>query len=105
LPIGLISDHWYIKYVRERVGNDVTIPRVLFSTHSPRDLLAVALPTRFVMKSSHGQGHIYLHIQGEPDRAALVRFAEEWLRYDNYEHRGQWCYKDIFRKLSTSRSI
>lgn len=83
------------RYVRARVGDVVTIPTVLLSSRAPENLLTAPLPTCFVMKSNHGQGHIHLHSGGEPDRSKLVTLAKEWLAWDNYERRHQWCYKNI----------
>jgi hypothetical protein len=94
----VLSDKLAVRdYVRARAGDAVAIPKVLFSTRSPELLLTVLLPRYFVMKSNHGQGHTYMRgrADAEVDRRGLAALAKKWLKQDNYERRGQWCYKGI----------
>ena len=94
----VLSDKLAVRdYVSARAGDAVAIPEVLFSTRSPDSLLTAQLPRCFVMKSNHGQGHTYMHgrVDVEVDRRRLAALAKKWLKYDNYERRGQWCYKGI----------
>ena len=91
-----LSDKLAVRsYVKDRVGNLVFIPRVLFQTRCADDLLTAPLPSCFALKSNHGQAHVYLHTGGETDRPLLVVLAKEWLAWDSYERREQWCFKDI----------
>lgn len=87
----VLSDKLAVRnYVRERVGDAVAIPKVLFLTRSPELLLTVPLPRYFVMKSNHGQGHTYLHgcddvevdrrrlaVLGKIDSSPFARRVEE----------------------------
>jgi hypothetical protein len=98
----VLSDKLAVRdYVRERAGDAVATPKVLFSTRSPELLLTVPLPRYFVMKSNHGQGHTYMHGRAdvEVDRRRLAALGKKWLKYDNYERRGQWCYKGIEKMI------
>lgn len=98
--LHVLSDKLAVRaWVRERVGDAVHIAAVHFATTVPEALLTAPLPPAFAMKSNHGQGHVHLHVAGEPDRRAMAASAAKWLAWDNYVRRRQWCYKDIPRTV------
>lgn len=82
-------------YVEARLGRDV-LPKLYHLTDDPSDIPFDALPDRFVVKPTHGQGWVRLVTdKAALDREGLVRQCHAWLKDSLYERTREWAYKAI----------
>jgi len=85
--------------IRERVGAEFLVP-LLGMWSKPDDIPWRSLPEQFVLKASHGSGHVALVRQAtDRDEAALTRQAQEWLRQDFFDQSREWGYGGVPRRI------
>jgi hypothetical protein len=70
---------------------DVAIPRVLWCGTDVRELAALDLPDRWVLKPNHRSAVVHLG-QGRPDVEHLRRTSAGWLTDRQYLSLGEWAY-------------
>ena len=75
-------------YVRDKVGDQHLVKLLWHGTRAER-IPFDALPLNFVIKASHGSGHV-LRIRGAADRDEVVRDASAWLVANYY-----WRYREF----------
>lgn len=76
-----LSDKYQVReYVRERVGEEV-LTRLIWSGIDPRRIPFDTLPERCIIKVNNGSGG-NIRVDGELDRAAVVRKLSDWLSKD-----------------------
>lgn len=95
----LFSDKWRVRqYVAERVGTDCLIPLLWHGT-DPEDIPFDLLPSRFVIKATHGcQYNIIVQDKGQLNRAETIAQLRKWLKvnYGTDVYLGaQWGYKNV----------
>lgn len=93
------------KYVAERVGEEYIVP-LLAHFSNVDDIDFEALPDSFVLKSSHGSGHVMIikdksRIDYEQTREVL----RYWLGMDFYRFSKERQYKDIPRQIVVENII
>ncbi len=95
----LFSDKWRVRrYVAEKAGPACLVP-LLWQGTRPEDIPFSDLPSRFVIKATHGCGYnILVEDKDRIDRPGVVRQLSEWLEV-NYATDVfpcvQWGYKHI----------
>lgn len=83
------------EYVRQQVGEHV-LPRLYWVTKSPADIPFDRLPTRFVVKATHGSGFNYLvPDKARVDWADVMAQCAFWLKRNYYSGNREWAYKHI----------
>lgn len=87
-------------YVRERLGGTEHLTQVYAVVSGPSQISGLDLPARYVMKPSHLSHAIRIVHDGAPaTRAELEALAASWLRRSLYVEMGEWCYRDIPRRV------
>ncbi|WP_160299882.1 ATP-grasp fold amidoligase family protein [Belnapia sp. F-4-1] len=87
------------RYVVDRVGNDVLVP-LLGIWSRAEDIEWEKLPSRFVLKGSHGWNmNLLVHDRTALDIPTAVSQANGWLRRNHYETAGEWAYRDLTPRL------
>jgi len=81
-------------YIEERLGS-VVLPRLYHVTEDPATIPWESLPSRYVVKATHGSGWIRLVEDGGADRAAITQACSQWLRRNFYPVHREWPYKNI----------
>jgi TupA-like ATPgrasp len=92
-------------YVREKIGEHV-LPRLYWATKTPADIPFDDLPSKFVVKATHGCGWNYL----VPDKTALnqedlIEKCESWLGRNYYYRSREWAYKHIEPRIIVEQFI
>lgn len=86
-------------YVQEKLGPGY-LPELYGVLDSPEGLLDLALPSRYVVKATHGSGMIAIVTADDPARrAAIVGRARRWLAYPYWRKNGEWGYRGIKPRL------
>ncbi len=86
-------------FVEERLGSGY-LPGLYGALDTPEELLALTLPTRYVVKATHGCGMTALVRSDDPaTRAAIVQQARGWLVDRYWRKNGEWGYRDIRPRL------
>ncbi|MBN9220433.1 MAG: hypothetical protein J0I79_20995 [Mesorhizobium sp.] len=78
-------------YIRDACP-EIAIPRTLWSGRDAGDIPADLLAGTVLVKTNHGCAMNMLVSHGEPDRAAIVRRANRWLRKRYGRRNGEWAY-------------
>jgi hypothetical protein len=94
-----ISDKRYVRgFVAEKVGNEYLVP-LLWEGEKPDEVPFDKLPSRFVIKTTHGCGYIMLvPDKALLDRAKTVMTLQKWLgqNFCTDKYLGlEWAYKHI----------
>jgi hypothetical protein len=85
--------------IRQRAGLEFVVP-VLGIWRDPAEIDWASLPSRFVLKPTHGSGMFAL-VRGPADRdpARLAAQARDWLADDYFDISLEWAYRDLPRRL------
>jgi hypothetical protein len=78
----LADKHAVRSWVNHRIGEEHLVP-LLWTGTDPTEIPFDALPSRFVIKSNHASGQVIV-VNGDCDRAAIVRKCQEWLKVNLY---------------------
>ncbi len=97
--LTLFSDKWRVReYVAERVGEQYLIP-LLWQGTNPEDIPFDALPSRFVIKATHGSRYnILVQDKSKLNRTSVIIQLKQWLKedYGSGVYLGvQWGYRNI----------
>lgn len=95
----LFSDKWRVRgYVADRVGEHYLIP-MLWQGSNPEDIPFDLLPSRFVIKATHGcEYNILVRDKSKLDRATAILQLKQWLKedYGSGVYLGvQWGYRNV----------
>jgi hypothetical protein len=86
-------------YVEEVLGPGY-LPELYGVLDSPEELLHLELPSRYVVKATHGSGMTALVTTDDPAaRAAIAERARRWLAYPYWRKNGEWGYRGITPRL------
>ncbi len=86
-------------YVARKVGAEFLIPLYGVWNHAA-DVPWDRLPSRFVLKASHGWNmNLLVHDWTTADRCSAMVQAEGWLRRSHYADAEEWGYRDILPRL------
>jgi hypothetical protein len=97
--LTLFSDKWRVReYVADRVGEQYLIP-LLWQGTDPEKIPFDALPSRFVIKATHGCGYnIIVRDKSQLDRVGSILQLKYWLLedYGSGIYLGvQWGYRNV----------
>jgi hypothetical protein len=95
----LISDKLRMRtYVAEKVGSEYLVP-LLWSDMDPTRIPWETLPSKFVIKASHGCGYnLIVRDKRQLEREPVRRQLNKWLHANYGETSGlgtEWCYRHI----------
>jgi hypothetical protein len=97
--MALFADKLRVRgYVKERLGDDQYLAKLLAVITSTEEIGRLSLPNRFVMKPNHGAQMVKIVtdatriLPGE-----LEGLAAKWLRTNYYDKTQEWAYKNIKR--------
>ena len=86
-------------WVEERLGPGY-LPELYAALDSPDELASLPLPSRYVVKATHGSGMTGVVLVDSPDaRAAVAAKARRWLAQPYWRKNGEWCYRGIVPRL------
>jgi hypothetical protein len=86
-------------YVETRLGPGY-LPELYGVLDSPDELHGLALPSRYVVKATHGSGMTALVTADDPaTRTAIAKRARKWLAYPYWRKNGEWGYRDVRPRL------
>lgn len=86
-------------YVEETLGEGY-LPELYAVLESPEGLLELDLPSRYVVKATHGSGMNAIVVVDDPaKRAAIAERARRWLAYPYWRKNGEWGYRGIKPRL------
>ena len=90
------SDKFAMRDYASRILGEDLAPEILFRTGDPRTIPFASLPSRFVVKATHGSGWQRIVTDRDAlDTRGLIAECERWLRSD-YSHKGdEWFYAEI----------
>jgi hypothetical protein len=92
-------------YVAQRLGPEI-LPKLYHVTQNPRDIPFDALPSKFVVKPTHGSGWVHLvRDKARLDRQALIAECEDWLGRSYYKLTREWQYKNVTPRLLVEEFI
>ena len=85
----------------------VRVPRTLWTGTDVRELVAVSLPERWVLKpnGSSGAVHFGKHRISRPEADALAEQTEYWLDAADVTHRREWIYSQARRVFLSEQCI
>ena len=93
------------EYVKTRVGEHV-LPRLYWVTKNPADIPFDRLPSRFVVKATHGCGFNYLVTdKARVDWADVMAHCALWLKSNYYSDNREWVYKHIDPRILVEEFI
>lgn len=104
--LTLMTDKYRVRdYVESRLGAAV-LPKLYHVTSNPDTIPFADLPTRFVVKPTHGSGWVYL----VPDRESLdtddlVATCRSWLAQDFYGIYRVWPYRNVKPRIIVEEFI
>lgn len=84
-------------YIEERLGSE-KLPRLYHVTQEPATIPWETLPSRYVIKGTHGSGWVKL-VTGSIDRVATERLCSEWLQQNYYWMHREWPYRNIVPRI------
>jgi hypothetical protein len=83
-------------FVRQRMGGDALLARLLGVASTTEELARIDLPQRFVMKGNHASGQVRIFDGSVPvDRDSIVNTITEWVRVDYAHDNLEWCYHGV----------
>jgi hypothetical protein len=86
-------------YVSERLGPGY-LPELYGVLDAPEGLLDLDLPSRYVVKATHGSGMTaVVTTDSATERAAVAGRARQWLAARYWRKNGEWCYRDVPPRL------
>ena len=86
-------------YVLERLGPGY-LPELYAVLRTPAELRDVPLPSRYVVKATHGSGMTRIVLADSPEaRAAIQAPARQWLRRRYWRINGEWGYRGVPPRL------
>jgi hypothetical protein len=92
-------------YVASRVGAHI-LPELYCVTTDPETIPFDDLPSRFVVKPTHGSGWVQIVTdKSKLDRAALIKTCQGWLKQSFYEQTREWVYKNIAPRIIVEQFI
>lgn len=97
-----LVDKFSVKeYVASKVGNRYVIPTIgVWDT--PEEIDWECLPTRFVLKTTHGGGNsgvIICKDKNSIDKQVIIKKLHQSLTQDLYKHSREWPYKNVSKKI------
>jgi hypothetical protein len=82
-------------YVQERLGAQI-LPKLYHLTTDPKTIPFESLPTKFVIKPTHGSGWVQIVTdKSSLDSTALIQECSEWPGQSFYRRTREWAYKNI----------
>lgn len=98
--LRVTSDKFALRgFVEARLGPG-HLPDLYALLDAPEELHALTLPSRYVVKATHGSGMTSLVRRDATDtRAAIVRQARRWLATPYWRKNGEWGYRGIQPRL------
>jgi hypothetical protein len=98
--LTLTSDKLAVRgYVTERLGPGY-LPELYAVLDAPEGLLALDLPSRYVVKATHGSGMTaVVVVDSAAERAAIAERARKWLATRYWRKNGEWGYRGIQPRL------
>jgi hypothetical protein len=98
--IALTTDKLAVRrYVAAKVSPDILVP-LLGTWDRAEDIDWNALPSRFVLKASHGWSmNLLVHDKAAIDRESALATAAGWLRHSHAAATGEWGYRNIQPRL------
>ncbi len=86
-------------YVEEKLGRGY-LPELYGVLDSPDALLRLELPSRYVVKATHGSGmNAIVTADDRATRVAIAERARRWLAYPYWRKNGEWGYRGITPRL------
>ena len=86
-------------YVEERLGPG-HLPELYGALDAPDDLRVMELPSRYVVKATHGSGMTAVVTADDPAiRSAIVARARKWLACPYWRKNGEWGYRGVRPRL------
>lgn len=93
-----LSDKYAVRaHVASTVGEEYLI-KLLWQGDDARAIPFKQLPAEYVIKSSHGSGHVIL-VRGEVDREAIIHQVTSWLAKDYYWVEREYQYYGMKRRI------
>jgi len=102
----IVSDKYAVRdYVREKVGDEVLNP-VYHVTDDPDTIPFESLPSKFVIKSTHGSGQIIIvDDKEEADIENIRSQCSNWLDTEFGQDTREYWYSEIEPKILVERRI
>lgn len=92
-------------YVEQRLGPQI-LPKLYWLTDRPETIPFDDLPSKFVVKPTHGSGWVQLvRDKSTLDRAALLQTCKGWLEENFYRRTREWAYKDVPPRIMVEEYI
>lgn len=93
------------KYVADRLGSGI-LPQVYCVTSDPAEIPFNELPSRFVVKATHGSGWVRIvHDKSALDIDELVVTCKRWLKTSYYSLDYEWPYRNVVPRLMVEEFI
>ena len=87
-------------FVAKRLGGESALVPLVGVIREPGEVAKIAFPARFIMKSNHGSGMLYLHdTETPPDLEHLQQLCREWLALDYGKYYREWVYNGVERAV------
>ncbi|MDB2226202.1 ATP-grasp fold amidoligase family protein [Halorubrum ezzemoulense] len=101
-----ISDKYAVRdYVREKASGDI-LNDLYYVTDNPSSIPFDSLPTEFVIKSTHGSGHIMIiEDKHKWSNENIISKCETWLETEYGENTREYWYQDIEPRIVIERRI
>jgi len=102
----IFADKYAVRqYVASKVSPDI-LPKLYCVESDPQQIRFDALPSRFVVKPTHGSGWVrVIHDRDALDRTELIRTCQKWLAIDYYNVLREPQYKEIPRRIMIEEFI
>lgn len=91
-------------YIRQHVGSGHVV-RTLKVFNGPDEISLEGMPSRFVLKATHGCGTNFIVDSLHAELAQLRRVAESWISKDFYWYRREWPYHVIAPRIFAEEFI
>lgn len=100
LLTDLVDKYKVRDYVKEKIGAQYL--NELYGVYDrPEDIDFNYLPTQFIIKANHTNGHNFV-VENKYllDKSKVIYLLKKWLNVNQYYRRGQeWAYKDVKPKI------
>ncbi|WP_428393637.1 ATP-grasp fold amidoligase family protein [Lichenicoccus sp.] len=87
-------------YVVDKTSDPSLLPRLLHVTTDPTDIPFDRLPSRYVVKASHGSGWVHIVQDGAAvDSRAVIETCRQWLALNYYDINQEPLYRRITPRI------
>ncbi|WP_237606037.1 ATP-grasp fold amidoligase family protein [Salinicoccus sp. ID82-1] len=92
---SIVDKYEVREYVSKKIGKEYLIP--LYGVYKRyEDIDFDALPSQFVLKSTHTSGHVYIcNDKNKINHTKLKSTVDKWLKKNLYHPHREWPYKDV----------